>query len=225
MSIRFQLDRIPPGVEIGPHRHGVETLVYVALGELVFEHGEGLERRVALGPGDVLYEAPAEFHLVRNEGSVDVLALLTSIEPDPRRPGALLRRWESDDEPVRHRGEARVVENGPIRRRILVEPGDFGTASFSVLEVEIAPGAADAWHRHPIAEHALVVLEGRGEVTVGPVRETLAPLTGIRIDAGLAHRIENTGRTVLRYHVCGTPGTDPLVDRELVEPPVGRRNA
>ena len=45
MTIRLQFDRIPPGVEIGPHRHGVETIVYLAVGELVFEHGEELERR------------------------------------------------------------------------------------------------------------------------------------------------------------------------------------
>ena len=81
MSIRLQFDRIPPGVEIGPHRHGVETIVFVAGGEIVFEHGEKLERRVVLGAGDVLYEAAAEYHLVRNEGPIDALALLATSEP------------------------------------------------------------------------------------------------------------------------------------------------
>ena len=49
MTIRLQFDRISPGVEIGPHRHGLETIVYVAAGELVFEHGEELERKAVDG--------------------------------------------------------------------------------------------------------------------------------------------------------------------------------
>lgn len=225
MTIRLQLDRIAPGVEIGPHRHGVETIVYVAAGELVFEHGEELERRVAVGPGDVLYEAPAELHLVRNEGTVDVLALLASTDPDPRRIGAMLRRWESDGEPIRRASDAEVVEGGGIRRRRVARPGDFGTATFSVSEVEIGPGTADGWHRHPQAEHALVVFEGRGIVTVGDETETLEPLKGIRVDPGMPHRVENTGRTLLRYYVCSSPGTDPIEDRESAEAPPRRLDA
>ena len=219
MAIRLQFDRIPPGTEIGPHRHGVETIVYVAGGEIVFEHGEDLERRAILHTGDVLYEAPAEYHLVRNEGTVDALALLAATDPDPRRIGEILRRWDDEDEPVRRRDLARVVEEGGIRRRLLVEPGDFGTATFTVSEVEIDPGGADDWHRHPSSEHALVVFEGRGIITVGEVTETLEPLKGIRVEPGLPHRIENTGRTLLRYYVCGTPATDPVVDRERVDAP------
>jgi quercetin dioxygenase-like cupin family protein len=225
VTIRLQLDRIAPGVEIGPHRHGVETIVYVAAGELVFEHGEELERRVGVGPGDVLYEAPAELHLVRNEGTVDVLALLASTDPDPRRIGAMLRRWEADGEPVRRASDAEIVEAGGIRRRRVARPGDFGTATFSVTEVEIDPGIADGWHRHPQAEHALVVFEGRGVVTVGDETETLEPLKGIRVDPGMPHRVENTGRTRLRYYVCSSPGTDPIEDRESAEAPQRRLDA
>ena len=39
MSIRLQFNRIAPAVEFGPHRHGFETIVYIAGGELVFERG------------------------------------------------------------------------------------------------------------------------------------------------------------------------------------------
>ena len=225
MRIRLQFDRIAPGVEIGPHRHGVETVVYVAAGELVFEHGEELERRVVVRAGDVLYEAPSEHHLVRNEGTLDVLALLASTDPDPRRIGTMLRRWESEDEPVRRGGEAFVVAGEGIRRRRLVGPGDFGSAAFTVTEVEIEPGTADAWHRHPRAEHALVVFEGRGVVTVGDETETLEPLKGIRVEEGRPHRVENTGRTTLRYLVCSSPGLDPLEDRETAEAPRRRLDA
>lgn len=219
MSIQLQLDRIPPGAEIGPHRHGVETLVFVASGELVFEHGEGLERRAVVRAGDVLYEAPAEHHLVRNEGTADVLALLASTDPDPRRVGMLLRRWEAPEEPVARREQAPMSADGAVRRRLLVRPGDFGTATFAVAEVELAPGGVDDWHRHPGTEHALVVLEGRGAVQVGQIEETLEPLVGIRVEPGLPHRIENSGRLPLRMLVWISPGADPVTDRQSAEAP------
>lgn len=222
MTIHLQFDRIAPGVEVGPHRHGVETIVYLAGGELVFEHGEDLERRSVVRVGDVLYEAPAEYHLIRNEGSVDALALLAVTDPDPRQPGTILRRWESDEEPVLRGEAATVVEDDGIRRRLIVRPGDFGSATFTVTEVVMPPGRADAWHRHPGAEHALVVFDGRGVVTVGESTETLEPLVGIRVEAGAIHRVENVGRTDLRYYVCSVPGLDPTVDREEAEAP-GRR--
>jgi quercetin dioxygenase-like cupin family protein len=225
MAIRLQFDRIPPGVEIGPHRHGVETVVYVAGGEIVFEHGDQLERRTVVRAGDVLYEAPSELHTVRNEGTIDALALLAAMEPDPRRPGDIFRRWEADAEPVK-RGDAAPVEvEGEIRRKLLVEPGDFGTASFTVFEVTIEAGVRDAWHRHPASEHVLVVFEGRGEVSVGDLVETLEPLKGVRIAAGLAHRVEATGRQRLRYCVVAAPARDRRADRELVEAPRRRMDA
>src|SRR5262249_46518201 len=83
-----------------------------------------------------------------------------------------------------------------------------GTATFTVSEVELGPGVADPWHRHPGAEHALVVFEGRGLVTVEDTTETLEPLVGIRVEAGLVHRGGNTSRTPLRYFVCTGPGRD-----------------
>ena len=38
MSIGLRLNRIAPAVEFGPHRHGIETIVYIAGGERVFAH-------------------------------------------------------------------------------------------------------------------------------------------------------------------------------------------
>jgi len=225
MTIRLQFDRIPPGAEIGPHRHGVETVVYVASGEVVFEHGEAMDRRVAVGAGDVLYEAPAELHLVRNEGTVDALALLAAVEPDPRHLGTMLRRWEEDEEPVRRWMAAREEKGDGIHRRFIVERADFGSATFAFTEFELEPGVGQEWHRHPSSEHALVVFEGRGEITVGMIGETLQPLTGIRIEPGLAHRVVNTGRAPLRYYVCATPAADPTVDREPADAPPRRLDA
>ena len=219
MAIRLQFDRIPPGVEIGPHRHGVETLVYVAAGEIVFEHGADLGRRTVVRAGDVLYEAPAEYHLVRNEAAIDALALLAAVEVAADRPGDVLRTWAAEAEPVRRREGARVVEGPGVRMRVLVEPGDFGTYAFSVGEVEIDPGGTTGWHRHQRSEHVIVVFEGRGSIRMGSLQETLEPLKGIRVDMGLPHAITNSGRTTLRYYVCSTPAADPLTGREDVDPP------
>ena len=219
MAVRLQFDRIPPGVQIGPHRHGVETVVYVAAGEVVFEHGENLGRRVAVRAGDVLYEAPSEYHLVRNEGTIDALILLAAVDADPHSPGIVFRRWEEPSEPVRRRETARVITRDGLWHRVLVEPGDFGTASFTVSEIELSRGATTGWHRHLRAEHVVVVLEGRGTVRVGAIEETLEPLKGVRVETGLPHAISNSGRTPLRYFLCATPAADPLSDREPIEPP------
>jgi quercetin dioxygenase-like cupin family protein len=221
MTIRLEFNRIAPGVEIGPHRHGVETIVYLAGGELVFEHGEAMTRRAVVRPGDVLYEAPSELHRVRNEGTADALALLAAVTPDgaARRLGEMLRRWHDEGEPVRRRGAARVTEAGGIRRRFVVEPGDFGSVTFTVTEMELEPGAADAWHVHPGSEHALVMFEGRGTIQVGDVEETLEPLKGIRVLPGRPHRVINDSRLLLRYFVCASPGTDPTIDRRPAEAP------
>jgi quercetin dioxygenase-like cupin family protein len=225
MTIRLEFNRIAPGVEIGPHRHGVETIVYLAGGELAFEHGESLDRRAIVRAGDVLYEAPAELHRVRNDGPADALALLAAVDPDPRRVGTMLRRWSGAGEPVRRAGEARVTEADGIRRRFLVEPGDFGSVTFTVTEVSMEPGVESAWHRHPGAEHAIVVFEGRGTIDVGEVSETLEPLKGIRVLPGRPHRVVNDSRLLLRYYVCASPGTDPTVDREAAAPPRRRLDA
>lgn len=218
MPIRLQFDRIPPGVQVGPHRHGVETIAYVASGAVVFEHGEGLDRRVAIRSGDVLYEAPSEYHLIRNEGAIDALVLLAAVPAEEQAPGIVFRRWDEPDEPVRRRETARVISREGLRHRVLVEPGDFGSATFTVGEVELAPGATTGWHRHLRAEHVIVVFEGRGSVRVGSVEETLEPLKGVRVETGLPHAITNSGRMPLRYYVCATPAADPLSDREPADP-------
>jgi quercetin dioxygenase-like cupin family protein len=102
---------------------------------------------------------------------------------------------------------------------VLVEPGDFGTHSFSVAEVELDAGATTGWHRHLASEHVVVVLEGRGTVRIGSLEETLEPLKGVWVEMGLPHAIANTGRTRLRYFLCATPAADPLTDRDDLEPP------
>jgi quercetin dioxygenase-like cupin family protein len=217
MTIHLQFDRIPPGAVVGPHRHGGETLLYLAAGEIVFEHGPELRRRTVVRAGDALYEAAAEYHQVRNESSIDALALLATV--DPERPADALRTWVAEGEPVRRREGARVVEGPRVRTRVLVEPGDFGTCAFSLGEVEIGRGGGTGWHRHQRSEHVIVVFEGRGTIRMGSLEETLEPLRGVRVEMGLPHAITNTGRTTLRYYVCSTPAADPLTDREDVDPP------
>jgi quercetin dioxygenase-like cupin family protein len=220
MAIHLRFDRIPPGAQVESERTGMETVVYLAVGEVAFEHGPGLSRRVVVRAGDVLYQAPFDEHVVRNDGAIDALALIASVEVDPDRPVDDQPWWRTrSDEPVRRRERAREIAAPGLRHRVLVEPGDFGTRSFSVAEIELDPGATTGWHRHLASEHVVVVLEGRGMVRIGSLEETLEPLKGVRMEMGLPHAIVNTGRTRLRYYLCATPAADPLTDRENLDPP------
>jgi quercetin dioxygenase-like cupin family protein len=220
MAIHLRFDRILPGAQVGPERREAEAILYLAAGEISFEHGVRLSRRVVVRAGDVLYQAPAEEHLVRNDGAIDALALVASVEAGPDRPlDDQPSPRATKGEPVRRRESARVIEQPGLRHRVLVETGDFGTRSFSVAEVELDSGATTGWHRHLAAEHVVVVLEGRGTVRIGSLEETLEPLKGVRVEMGLPHAIRNTGRTRLRYFLCATPAADPLTDRENLHPP------
>jgi quercetin dioxygenase-like cupin family protein len=220
MALHLQFDRILPGAQVGPHRNGMETIVYLAAGEITFEHGLGLSRHVVVRAGDVLYEAPFDEHLVRNDGAIDALALRAAVDVDPECPVDDQPSWRSrPGEPVRRREGARLLEAPGLRHRVLMEPGDFGTHNFSVAEVELDAGATTGWHRHLASEHVVVVLEGRGTVRIGSLEETLEPLKGVWVAMGLPHAIVNTGRTRLRYFLCATPAADPLTDRDNLEPP------
>ena len=180
MTIRLEFNRIAPGVEIGPHRHGVETIVYLAGGELVFEHGEGMRRRAVVRSGDVLYEAPSEFHRVRNEGSADALALLAAVSEDPTAPAGRgappLARRRTSPSAAGADGSWSATGSGAGSSS---SPGDFGSVTFTVRGRGRARGVDRRGTGTPSAEHALVVFEGRGSIEVGEVEETLEPLKGI----------------------------------------------
>jgi quercetin dioxygenase-like cupin family protein len=219
VPIGLSFERIPPGRRIGPHSHRAETILYLAAGELVFEHGADLEHHVVVRPGDVLYEAVGADHLVRNDGPIDALALIASSDPDERDRGPRLAGWIRGEEPVRRWVDGRVREDGGVARRLIARGGDFGSPSFSVSEIQLSPGMTGEWHRHIGAEHVIVVLEGRGEIVVEDVTETLEPLTGIRVEPGAVHRVAATGRGGLRYVLIGSPGLDPERDRTAAPAP------
>jgi quercetin dioxygenase-like cupin family protein len=219
MTINIQFERIAPGRVVGPHRHALETIVYVAAGEIVFEHGETLDRQEIVRPGDVLLETAGGYHRARNDGTIDALCLLATVDGVEDAPDLRIRAPIDLHKPVRRRESARVVRRGGITRSVIARAGDLPTATWLVAESIVPPGVSGEWHRHPGAEHVLVVLAGRGEITVEDVTETLEPLTGIRIVAGATHRVVATGRTPLRYVVIGTPGLDPERDRRPAEEP------
>ena len=156
---------------------------------------------------------------MRNEAAVDALALMA--RPTRIRDGSATccgagTTTRSPSVAVRGRG---CTGRAGIERRLLVQPGDFGTSAFTIEEVEVAPDVSDDWHRHPQAEHAIVVFEGRGVVHVGDIEETLEPLKGIRVVAGRPHRVVNLGARPGADYVCSSPGTDPMIDRQPAEAP------
>ncbi len=74
-----------------------------------------MSRRAVVGAGDVLYEAPAELHRVRNEGTLDALALMAAVEidPTPARGGAapLARRCRAGPPAVRGSGRRQTTDS------------------------------------------------------------------------------------------------------------------
>ena len=226
MTIRLQFDRIGPGVEIGPHRHGVETIVYLAAGELVFEHGEDLERRTVVHAGDVLYEAPAEYHLVRNESHRSTPSRC-SRPPSPIRAGrarcsAAGRRTTSRSDaaamPARPRPAASAGGCSSARR--LRHGHLHGQRDRGGRPARSTPGTGT---RAPSRRSSCSRAAASSPWTTRPRRSSRSRASGSRPASPTASR--TPAALTLRYYVCSVPGLDPTRDREPAEAPRRRLDA
>lgn len=93
-----------------------------------------------------------------------------------------LREYKSGDAPYRDVTRQTILGEGPGE-----EPFDFLTRYF-----EIQPGGYSTLerHRHP---HAVVVIRGRGRVTLGERTHELAPFDCVYVSPGVAHQFRATG--------------------------------
>lgn len=75
----------------------------------------------------------------------------------------------------------------------------------SLAEARLQPGMATTRHYHPRAEEIYFILEGTGSMELAESVEAVGPGDAIAIPPGAAHKIRNTGSTVLRFLCCCAP--------------------
>ncbi|HEV8632547.1 MAG TPA: cupin domain-containing protein [Thermoanaerobaculia bacterium] len=107
-----------------------------------------------------------------------------------------------------------------VTRRLLA--GGAGSAcAFELRYFELAPGGRTARERHH-HEHAVVVLRGAGEVTLGDVAHRLGAGDLVRVAPGEAHQFRNAGAEPFGF-LCVVDATrdrpEPLPDAD--DAPVG----
>lgn len=83
---------IPPGGRARAHRHaGHESAIYLIEGRAVVWHGEALERRVEMQPGDFLYIPPGVPHVPVNPSRTErAVGLVARTDPNEQESVELL---------------------------------------------------------------------------------------------------------------------------------------
>lgn len=89
------------------------------------------------------------------------------------------------------------------------------TGAYSSQLGRIRPGNGSALHQDPY-NHAFYFLQGRGEVQIGKEKWDLRPGTIVKIPAGKAHGLSNTGSDDLVFLVIYDPPY--LAGREFKQP-------
>ena len=87
---------------------------------------------------------------------------------------------------------------------LLLQKGDVPDTGLSITWVEVAPGAAQQPHSHP-PEQVYVIVQGRGEMTVGHVTELVGKGDIVHIPPHAEHRIKNIGEKLLVYVSASSP--------------------
>lgn len=83
-----------------------------------------------------------------------------------------------------------------LNHRTLAGP-EHGMKSLEVWGQTIEPGAGTPVHRHA-CEEAIVILEGRGRLTIGGQSTEFGPNSTLIIPADVVHQIANTGDTPIK---------------------------
>ena len=117
-------------------------------------------------------------------------------------------------------GEARVVERAGSGAGCSSEPGDFGSVTFTVTEVELAPGVVRRVARPPGRGARDRRVRGPRDDHGGRRRGDARAAEGDPVLPGRPTG-SRTIAALLRYFVCASPGTDPTIDRAPAEAPPG----
>ena len=100
-------------------------------------------------------------------------------------------------------------------------PGLVETQQLLVVQVDMPPGTAHAFHYHPGREEVLWIIEGHGEQWVNREKRVLGAGDSAFIPAGTVHGIYNDSTKVLRFLAVLSPAlaeAPMMIDVQHEEP-------
>ncbi|HET7296750.1 MAG TPA: cupin domain-containing protein [Gemmatimonadales bacterium] len=117
---------------------------------------------------------------------------------DDRSKVLKFRDYRWDAVPVREYKSGDVPYKDVTRQTLLGEATGEEPFTFLTRYFEIQPGGYSTLerHQHP---HAVVVIRGRGQVTLGERTCDLAPFDCIYVSPGVPHQFRATGREPLGF--------------------------
>jgi len=92
------------------------------------------------------------------------------------------------------------------RCHIIEVANDSGDAQLSIARARVEPGVTTAWHSLTGISERYLIVSGQGMVEIGDLAPALVgPGDVVRIPAGVAQRIGNTGDDQLIFYAICTP--------------------
>jgi quercetin dioxygenase-like cupin family protein len=97
---------------------------------------------------------------------------------------------------------------GGALSKMLVGPGNSGSARLDFRISRYAPAAYVAEHAHQVQEQIYYVLEGEGLLTVDGETRLMRPHDYVYLPPGVRHSFTNSGLKSLVFFVVTTPAKD-----------------
>lgn len=105
---------------------------------------------------------------------------------------------------VRNKTQAPHRERRGLKTQILLQSGDVAGTDLTVTWVDVAPGSAQALHRHG-PEQVYIVVAGQGRMQVGEEDREVVAGDLVHVPPDVPHGITNTGDQALSYLSAATP--------------------
>ena len=106
---------------------------------------------------------------------------------------------------IRHTDSAQEFETDE-RCHIIEVANDTGDEQLSIARARVEPGMTTAWHRLDGISERYLIISGQGLVEVDELEPTIVAAGDVvRIPAGAAQRIANTGDDQLIFYALCTP--------------------
>jgi quercetin dioxygenase-like cupin family protein len=181
--------------------------------------------QIALEPGDFALAPPGMVHCFRAEDArwlnlhapgMGFAEYLRSGADFDNRDAPADTAATSDSGLLRRHGEGELIEPGPGARGVLKAGADDGIGSVTVLEFELAAGAAGPPpHRHARLTDSFYVLEGTLTVLLGDQEHEAGPGTYAGVPPGNVHTVSNPSGETVRFLNVTMPGGLESYLREL----------